>query len=203
MVSVCYHWGAGMKQQQLREPSFQTMSDTSTECYIICFTEAERGDHQGAGSAPCFSVLPSFGHASATCGLLWPLPAGKSSQKTVCQWGELWNSLGAALFSLLWYGCSARGGHSQHWANHHSGDGGPASPLSSPLQMVLKLTYTYQVPVCPSGENKQKKSLNPSIFFQSNSLPFLLQTETLCSTTLIPVIYPIKPQTLCPFYLEP
>lgn len=110
MVSVCYHWGAGMKQQQLWEPSFQTMSDTSTECYIICFTEAERGDHQGAGSAPCFSVLPGFGHASATCGLLWPLPAGKSSQKTVCQWGELWNSLGAALFSLLWYGCSARGG---------------------------------------------------------------------------------------------
>lgn len=50
---------------------------------------------------------------------------------------------------------------------------------------------------------EKKKSLNPSIFFQSSSLPFLLQTETLCSTTLIPVIYPIKPQTLCPFYLEP
>lgn len=58
-----------MKQQQHWEPSFQTMSDTSTECYIICFSEAERGDHQGAGCTPYFSVL-SFGHASATCGLL-------------------------------------------------------------------------------------------------------------------------------------
>lgn len=74
-----------MKQQQHQEPSFQTMSDTSTECYIICFTEAERGDHQGAGCTPCFSVLPSFGHTSATCVQLQPVPAGKSSQKTVCQ----------------------------------------------------------------------------------------------------------------------
>lgn len=72
-----------MKQQQHQEPSFQTMSDT--ECYIICFTEAERGDHQGAGCTPCFSVLPSFGHTSATCVQLQPVPAGKSSQKTVCQ----------------------------------------------------------------------------------------------------------------------
>lgn len=58
-----------MKQRQHWEPSFQTMSDTSTECYIICFTEAEGGDGQGAGCAPYFSVL-SFGHGSATCGLL-------------------------------------------------------------------------------------------------------------------------------------
>lgn len=55
-----------------------------------------------------------------------------------------------------WWATAARAGGSQHWANHHSGDGGPASPLSSPLQMVLKLTYTYQVPVCPSGEKKKK-----------------------------------------------
>lgn len=59
-----------MKQQQHWEPSFQTRSDTSTECYIICFSEAERGDRQGAGCTPYFTVLLGFGHANATCGLL-------------------------------------------------------------------------------------------------------------------------------------
>lgn len=169
---LCLLWlrGTGLNQQQHWEPSFQTMSDTSTECYIICSTEAERWDHQGAGCAPCFSVLPSYGHAGATCVQLQPVPAGRSSQRTVCQWEKPWKSLGAALSSLLWSslqclcweGCWGRhtsAGGSQHWANNHpSGDRGPASSLCSPLQMVLKMTSS-------SLSFWRKWSFNTSFFF--------------------------------------
>lgn len=53
---------------------------------------------------------------------------------------------------------------SQYWANHQRGETGPASPLCSPLQLVSKLKYIYQVSFCLSGETLEKK-FKSSIFF--------------------------------------
>lgn len=146
MVSVCYYWeGQEWNSSSTRSHPFRLCLTLSVTLSASLKQKEETIRELAALLAflffPVLDTLVQPVCSSSLCQL-----ARVPRRQSVSEGS--YERLGAAVPSLLWSDCSACAGNaagagtgaSQHWDNHGTGDRGAASPLWSPLQMVLKLT---------------------------------------------------------------
>lgn len=198
--------GTAMRPQQRQEPSLQAVSDTTLSVTLSAPLKQKDETIRELAVLLAFLFFPlsdTLVQPVCCCSLcqLARLPRRHSVHEGSS--GPAWG----LLFAL----CSARaavpGLLGQAHAATHPGSSstrltltvgtGDLQPPSAHHSNAIKADKFWSVLL-----EKIKRSSNTSILFQTSSLPFLLQTEALCSTTLIPMSYPINHRYCLHFILN-